>query len=83
MDAVQFAQMLNAFNTAQQNLLRQISENSNNHQQQQSGQPLQTLLPPFEHFDATKENFKLYRQRFENYLTMKGVFQIKYFAIKC
>ncbi|XP_036346138.1 uncharacterized protein K02A2.6-like [Rhagoletis pomonella] len=77
MDATQFSQMLEAFNKAQQNLLRLISTNTNNQQQQQGSQPFQMLLPPFEHFDATKENFRLYRQRFENYLTMKGVFTNK------
>ena len=34
-------------------------------------------LPPFENFNSSKENFKMYKARFENYLTMKGVFENK------
>ena len=81
MDAVQFAQLLEAFNKTQRDLLQQLNASSNlqsqQQQQNQSTQPLQVLLPPFENFDDKNENFKLYRQRFENYLTMKGVFANK------
>ncbi|KAB0794890.1 hypothetical protein PPYR_11729 [Photinus pyralis] len=34
-------------------------------------------IPPFEQYDAKKEDFKLYRERFENYLRMKEVFDNK------
>ena len=32
-------------------------------------------IPPFENFDPKKEKFKYYRQRFENYLTLKNIFE--------
>ncbi|UYV78273.1 K02A2.6-like [Cordylochernes scorpioides] len=33
--------------------------------------------PPFENFDPNKEIFKYYRQRFENYIKMKDIYQDK------
>jgi len=37
-------------------------------------------IQPFETFDAEKENFKFYQQRFENYLKMKNIFSNKNFC---
>lgn len=34
-------------------------------------------IPPFEQFHAKEEDFKLYKERFENYLRMKEVFENK------
>ena len=34
-------------------------------------------IPPLEHFDHKKEKFKYCRQRFENYLTLKNIFEDK------
>lgn len=78
MDNDQFKQLLEVFTISQRELLRQVNANSSiqqaqqQQQQQQNQPPLQVQLPPFENFDESKENFKLYIQRFENYLKMKG-----------
>lgn len=75
MNADQFKQLLDVFNKNQRDLLNQIAENSlqQSQQQTQNASPLQVGIPPFENFDSSKENFKLYVQRFENYLAMRGV----------
>ncbi|XP_073822160.1 uncharacterized protein [Musca autumnalis] len=79
MDETQFARLLETFSKAQSELLQKITQTQSSQLQQQqlSAQPIQVLLPPFESFDDKKESFRLYRQRFENYLTMKGVFNNK------
>ncbi|XP_073832659.1 uncharacterized protein [Musca autumnalis] len=80
MDAAQFEQLLQVFNRSQQELLNRIAESSSNaqtRQQQQSVQQIHTIIPPFEHFDSTKESFKLYMQRFENYLLMRDALKDK------
>ncbi|XP_046812161.1 uncharacterized protein LOC124421282 [Lucilia cuprina] len=81
MDSNQFQQLLEVFTKNQRDLLQQLSTNATFQQtsqrQQQNVPPLHAMIPPFENFDASKENFKLYRQRFENYLNMKGVLNDK------
>lgn len=72
MDAVQFA----AFMKAQENLVKQISllnvgvSSSNT---AQSNNFNTALVPNFEAFDAGKETFRNYIQRFTNYINMKNV----------
>lgn len=41
-----------------------------------------TLLPNFECFDAKKESFRNYKQRFENYLEMKNIISNKEYCTK-
>lgn len=76
MDKEQFQQLLQVFTTTQRELLQQVNSNLQQQQPQQQP-PSHIMLPPFETFDEKKENFKLYLQRFENYLKMKGVFTNK------
>lgn len=77
MNADQFQQLLDIFNKTQSELLKQLAERQTAFHphpvQQQNAPPLQIIIPPFEQYDATKENFKFYMQRFENYLSMRGV----------
>lgn len=81
MNQEQFKQFLYALQANQQKLIEHFSSQ----QQQSTHTPSMqnvpatntTLLPQFEAFDTKKESFKYYKQRFENYLTMKNVFSDK------
>ncbi|XP_058984042.1 uncharacterized protein LOC101895609 isoform X2 [Musca domestica] len=78
MDQAQFQQLLEVFTSSQQALLNQIAEQSRTQPPRQQQQNVQQLvIPPFEHFDSSKENFKLYMQRFENYLIMRDAIKDK------
>src|SRR3978361_1929643 len=78
MDADQFAALLTTFRTEQHTLIDAVTPQPPP-RIQGIPQPVNTsaFLPPFENFNASKENFKIYKARFENYLTMKGVFADK------
>ncbi|XP_039315549.1 uncharacterized protein LOC120360052 [Solenopsis invicta] len=75
MDQEQFQQFLSLINQSQQQLITRVLSAQPQGSSQQGTQPLinTTLLPSFENFDAKKESFRYYRQRFENYLQIKGV----------
>ena len=73
MDETQFAKLLEAFQRSQIELVHQLLQSKPGGSTHQSS----ILIPPFENFNSSRENFKMYRQRFENYLTMKGVFEDK------
>ncbi|XP_018359746.1 PREDICTED: uncharacterized protein K02A2.6-like [Trachymyrmex cornetzi] len=67
MDATQFQRIIELINYNQQQLLNQVASS------RQQPAINATLLPSFENFDPKKESFRYYRQRFENYLQMKGI----------
>lgn len=73
MDVNQFEELLKMMNLNNEKMLNVLMQrhiqtdpkvNSNN----------VTILPNFDQFDSTKETFKQYIQRFENFLKMKNVF---------
>lgn len=81
MDPDQFKQWLEVFAKSQELLIQSINSGSRvSTSSTSSSGPASiasALIPNFENFVQSKESFKMYRQRFENYLTMKGVFQDK------
>ena len=79
MDPEQFKTFLNMMNEHQQLLTEQLLSNMKPAVSDSSKIPVVNIshIPPFENFDPKKEKFTCYRQRFENYLTMKDIFQDK------
>jgi len=67
MNAEQFTQFLEQQNKNFQTLLQQI----NNNQVTQSS--IQLNVSNFEKFDKERESFQQYKERFENFLTLKGL----------
>ena len=70
MNAEQFQQILSTLMDSQQAMIDKI--------QQLSGNPSVStnstvFIPTFENFNAQKEDFRTYRERFENYLKLKNV----------
>lgn len=80
MDANQLQEILNnmqAFITQTQQQQQQFLTQMLNQQSTAQQQNLPTInitnIAPFEAFDSKKENFRLYRERFDNYLSMKNI----------
>lgn len=87
MDPDQVQQMISAMSAAiltgmqqsQAQFLQQLQQQQSAQQQAARSTPAGTvasnltLMPNFENFIASKESFKQYRHRFENYLKMKNV----------
>lgn len=85
MDATQFQHIINMMNQNQQQLIAGLlATQSQERSQQQANQPITNaaLLPAFENFDTKKESVRYYRQRFENYIQMKGIFTDKTLCAK-
>lgn len=85
MDATQFRELLGQFTKSQEELIKRLDDKQKATTPTTGTEERKTQLtfPPFEHFDESKESFKTYRKRFENYLVMKGVMEEKLYAGKC
>lgn len=90
MDEDQFKMFLASQQQFFKELLEKTSINTSQHPPQQGSQSTtgqnQTvnaaLLPNFENFDSKRESFRNYKQRFENYITMKNISQNKEYCAK-
>jgi len=69
----QFSRFLASFQTSMQEILKSTPAPAS-----AAAPSVQNLfIPTFEQFDRTKEPFSQYRQRFDNYIAMKGITDVK------
>ena len=76
MDALQLQSFIESMNKNQQMLIEKLI-NSSAEKNLNQQIPKISHVPTFENFDSEKENFVYYKQRFENYLTLKEIHQDK------
>lgn len=73
MDPNQFKQFLEVMQTNQRTLIKELVNQLKPTAEGETQVIKVSHVPPFESFDPSKEKFNYYKQRFENYLSMKEI----------